>query len=158
MRKLRTYDGKLEQQKQDALTKIKELLKCGQKDRAVLHLKKKKFVEAELLKCSGAQIRLQETMQGIESAQADLDIASALAEGNKVLKDLQSQVDWDTIVDDHKENMEIRQREIEMFGEELADDDLLAELNELEALDAAGEIEGPVAAGHIAAADAAAFR
>ena len=61
-------------------------------------------------------------MQGIESAQADLNIASALAEGNKVLKDLQSQVDWESIVDDHKENMAVREREIELFGEEgLAD-------------------------------------
>ena len=41
----------------------------------MLALKKKKFVEAEVTKCAGAQIKLQETIQGIESAAADLNIA-----------------------------------------------------------------------------------
>ena len=75
MRKLRTYEQKLNQQDADATAKCKELLKAGQRDRAMLALKKKKFVEAEVTKCAGAQIKLQETIQGIESAAADLNIA-----------------------------------------------------------------------------------
>ncbi len=77
-------------------------------------------------------IKLQETIQGIESAQADLDTFKALEEGNKVIKDLQNQVsidDWEDLYDTHKENMEQRQREIDLFGEELNDEDLAAELD-----------------------------
>ena len=81
-----------------------------------------------------------------------------MAEGNKVLKDLQSQVDWDTIVEDHKENMEVREREIELFGEVLNEDDMLAELEALEAEEAAAEMAGPVGTGAISASDAAAYR
>ena len=87
-RKLRDYEKKLAQQDKEATDKIKELLKDGQKQRAIIHLKKKKFTEAEVAKVQGAQIKLQETMQGIESAQADLEVFEALKEGDKVLKDL----------------------------------------------------------------------
>ena len=52
-RKLRDYEKKLEQQDKEATDKIKELIKEGQKNRAIIHLKKKKFVEAEVTKCSG---------------------------------------------------------------------------------------------------------
>ena len=158
MRKLRTYEEKLKQQDADATDKIKELLKAGQKQAAIVHLKKKKFVEAEGLKVSGAQIKLQETIQGIESAQQDINIAEALKEGTQVLSDLQKQVDWETVVEDHKEQMALREREVELFGEELADEDLLNELEELEAAEAAGEMAGPIGTGHIAAADAAEYR
>ena len=40
------------------MAKIKELLKAGQKDRAIIHLKKKKFVEAEQTKCDGMHLKL----------------------------------------------------------------------------------------------------
>ena len=49
-RKIRTYTEKLEQQDRDALVKIKELLKSGQKKRAIIHLKQKKFIEKEVEK------------------------------------------------------------------------------------------------------------
>ena len=104
MRKLRTYEEKLNQQSREATEKIKELIKSGQKERAIIHLKRKKFTEAEITKCSGAQIKMQELMMGIESAQADLQIFSALKEGDAVLKDLHSKVsiaDWEELYADH---------------------------------------------------------
>ena len=54
MRKIRTYTEKLEQQDRDAMAKIKELLKNGEKKRAIIHLKQKKFIEKEVEKASGA--------------------------------------------------------------------------------------------------------
>ena len=41
---------KMEQQDKDATTKIKELLKGGEKQRAMIHLKQKKFIEKEIEK------------------------------------------------------------------------------------------------------------
>ena len=40
----------MEQQDKEATDKIKELIKDGQKQRAIIHLKKKKFTEAEVAK------------------------------------------------------------------------------------------------------------
>ena len=72
------------------------------------------------------------------------------------MKDLQSQIDWDPIMEQHAENMEMHQRGIELFGEEgLADDDLLAELDQLEAEDAAKDLEGPIGSGAITESQAA---
>ena len=48
--------------------------------------------------------------------------------------------------------------EIDMFGDVLKDDDLAAELEALEAEDAAGQMEGPIGSGAISAADAEAYR
>ena len=161
MRTLRTYEQKLVQQDKEATDKIKELIKAGQKERAIIHLKKKKFAEAETRKLEGAQIKLQETILAIESAQADLQVFAALKEGDAVIKDLHQKVsiaDWEELYADHKENMEVREMEIEMFGEALNDDDLAAELDNLVADDVAGEIADPVGAGAISASDAAAYR
>ena len=58
MRKLKEYEKKLAEQDRVATEKIKELIKAGQKPRAIIHLKKKKFVEAEVTKCNGQQIKM----------------------------------------------------------------------------------------------------
>ena len=50
---------------------------------------------------------LQQTLQGIESAQADIEIMQALKTGDNVLKDLQKQTslqDWEELYESHKEN------------------------------------------------------
>ena len=99
-------------------------------------------------------------MNGIESAQADLEIYSALKEGDAVIKDLHQKVsiaDWEELYADHQENMDVRQMEIDMFGEALNDDDLAAELDQLVADDVIGEIEG-VGVGAISATDAQDYR
>ena len=96
-------------------------------------------------------------MQGIESAQADLEVFAALKEGDAVLKDLHQKVsieDWEELYASHKENMDVRQMEIDMFGEALNDDALAAELDQLVADDVAAEMEGPVGTGAISASDA----
>ena len=40
----------------------------------MIHLKQKKFIEKEVEKAQGAQMMMQQTLSGIESAQADLEI------------------------------------------------------------------------------------
>ena len=100
-------------------------------------------------------------MQAIESAQADVQVFAALKEGDAVLKGLQKQVsieDQEELYASHKENMEVHQMEIEMFGEALNDDALADELDALVAEDAAAEMEVPGAVGVISAADAEDFR
>lgn len=67
--------------------------------------------------------------------------------------------DWEDLYDAHKENLEIHDMEVEMFGEALKDDELADELDALVANDiAANEMAdlGPQA--QISAADAAKYR
>ena len=64
------------------------MLKSGQKDRALIQLKQKKFVEKEITKAEGAQSKLQEVLMNIESTAADAEIFAALKQGDKVLTDL----------------------------------------------------------------------
>ena len=100
-------------------------------------------------------------IQGIESAQADLQVFEALKEGDAVLKDLQQKVsieDWEDLYESHQENMDVRQMEIDMFGDVLKDDDLAAELDDLVAEEAAAEMAGPVGTGAITQADAEKYR
>ena len=102
-------------------------------------------------------------MQAIESAQADVEVFAALKEGDAVLKDLQQKTsiaDWEELYDSHQENMAVHQMEIDMFGEALNDDDMAAELEALEAEEAADEMAeaGPIGAGAISASDAEQYR
>ena len=100
-------------------------------------------------------------IQGIESAQADLQVFEALKEGDAVLKDLQQKVsieDWEDLYESHQENMDVRQMEIDMFGDVLKDDDLAAELDDLVAEEAAAEMAGPVGTGAITQVDADKYR
>lgn len=57
-RKIRTYQDKLKIQDQELTNKIKEQLKAGQKQRAVIILKQKKYVEKEVEKADGAYLML----------------------------------------------------------------------------------------------------
>ena len=88
IRKVKTYLTKLQKQEDEAVAKCKELVKEGKKDRALIHLKKKKFVGKEIEKAQGAQLMLEETIQNVESAAADVNVMQALKTGDKVLKDL----------------------------------------------------------------------
>ena len=88
-RMIRTYQEKMTNQEKDIVSKIKDLLKDGQKQRALIQLKQKKFMEKEIQKAEGAQAKLQECLMNIESTAADVEIFNALKQGDQVLKDLQ---------------------------------------------------------------------
>ena len=53
-RKIRTYREGLVLKETETTEKIKELLKSGQKQRAILILKQKKYIEKEITKADGA--------------------------------------------------------------------------------------------------------
>lgn len=106
-------------------------------------LKQKKYVEKEVEKADGAYLMLANTLQAVESAQADVEIMKALKQGDSVLKDLQKQTsmqDWEDLYDSHKEQKEIHDMECEMFGEALNDDDIANELDALMAADVEKEL------------------
>ena len=61
-----------------------------------------------------------------------------MKQGDEVLKDLRSIVsvdDFEKLVEDHQDNLALRDREIEMFGKVIERDELEAELDELMGLE-----------------------
>mmetsp|Transcript_30262 Transcript_30262/g.41028 ORF Transcript_30262/g.41028 Transcript_30262/m.41028 type:complete len:132 (-) Transcript_30262:131-526(-) len=97
-------------------------------------------MEKEIEKTNGAQITLQETLNGIESAQADINIMAALKKGDQVLKELQSKAsmeDWEELYDSHQDAKARYDMEVDLFGEALNDEEMEAELDALVADDIA---------------------
>ena len=83
----------------------------------------------------------------IQSTHADVDVVNTLKAGNQAIGTMNKQMDVDSIADlqdDMAENMqEVNERQ-ELFAgaAEEGKDDLLAELDEMEADALAGELEG----------------
>lgn len=70
--------------------KIKDFLKDKAKQRALIALKHKKFLEKEIDKATGAQQMLMQTINNIESAQMDVNVMDALKVGDQVITELQN--------------------------------------------------------------------
>ena len=91
---------------------------------------------------------LEETLQQVESAQADVNIHAALKTGDTVLKELQSKVsmdDWEELYESHQDQKARYDKEVELFGEVLNDEELENELDALVALEAEAEMGGSLA-------------
>ena len=92
------------QQKEKQEQVVKDLLSKKQKERALIQLKHKKFLEKELEKAEGAQQMLQQTLQNIESAEMDIQVKEALEEGTKVIDELQKKAkleDFEALYEKH---------------------------------------------------------
>ncbi|CDW81348.1 charged multivesicular body protein 6 [Stylonychia lemnae] len=135
MKKLKTYTDKLELQVGQQKEKIQEFLKEKNKQRALIALKHKKFLDKQVEKSLGAQTLLQQTMQNIESAQMDVEVYEALKTGDQVISDLQKQAsleDFEELYEKHQENLDRQKMEQELFGQVLNDEDLEDELAALD--------------------------
>ena len=112
-------------------------------------------MEKELDKAYGAQSLLQQTISNIESAQMDVNVYEAMKKGDQVLSELQKQAsleDFEEMYDRIQEQEAIKDRERELFGQVLNEDELQDELDKLDAIiaeeaipDAADAAIAPVA-------------
>ena len=92
-------------------------------------LKQKQHAEKEIQKIDGALLSLEEVLQNIESLQADQEVFAALKEGDKVIKDLQiKNTEWETLMEDHEENLAKHQEMNELFESPEQEEDLMREL------------------------------
>ena len=66
---MKTYIAKLEAQEKECVDQAKEYMKSGNKERALIHMKKKKFIGKELEKAIGADGMLEQSILDVESAQ-----------------------------------------------------------------------------------------
>lgn len=125
--------GNLENERQLA----QKLLHEGRKEKAMLLLKKKRFMEQMLEKTDGQLTNLERMVHDIEYAQIEIQVVEGLKVGNESLKKLHEVLSVEaieTLLDETQEGIE-KQKEIDdlLSGQLTAQDDE-AVLAELEAL------------------------
>ena len=106
--KIKEYGKRLDNQIKEAQEKALKLAKEGHRDRALLAIKHKKYLEKNRQKANGVELTLTETITGIESAQMDVNVYEAMKVGDQCLKELKAQVSADKfeeLLDSHKEHV-----------------------------------------------------
>ncbi|XP_065181095.1 charged multivesicular body protein 6-like [Sycon ciliatum] len=138
--KLKQYqkqiEGKLEKDRKVA----RDLLKAGKKDKALLLLKKKRYMEGLLTKTDNQMNNLEEMVQTLEFAQIEVQVVQGLEQGNESLKalhDVFSLEDVERIMDDTRDAVEYQQEIDSLLGSSLTNEDEESVLRELEELTAA---------------------
>jgi len=147
-------ENKIKDLKQEALAKRKAKDERG----ALMALKKMKMQEKEVQKLDGQSIMLEQQKMMIESTHFDKDVIVGMKEGKNAMDQMNKEIDIDDIADlqDDLADQQAQIEERQNFFAEVADEgkeDLLAELDELEALAVEDELDdmqinaGPINAG-----------
>ncbi|XP_045626032.1 charged multivesicular body protein 6-A [Procambarus clarkii] len=136
--KIRQYQKRSEATLQKDRELAKKLLSDGRKDRALLLLRKKKFVEGQLIKTDGTLENIERMIQDIEFSQIQLQVVDSLKIGNESLKQINAVLsieDVERILDETQEAVE-KQREIDalLSGGLLTEEDEMAVEEELDAI------------------------
>ena len=118
--KIKRYIKSLEQKSENSMTKVRELLQKKQRDRAKFYLKQSKLFSEQTKVADGQLEMINQQISNIESTTNMAECAAVLTNGNKVLKQLQNEVNiehWENIRDDLDELKE-RDNEIKEFFKE----------------------------------------
>merc|ERR1711974_193497 len=122
----------------------KEQLKAGNRKRAMLALKKKKYQEQLLTKVSTQLENIEQMISELEFAQVQKEVFDRLKEGTSMLQELNDQMkleDVEQLMSDTKEAIAYQNEIDEVLSGKLTaedEEDLLEELSQLEA-EKAGE-------------------
>ncbi|CAD5207438.1 unnamed protein product [Bursaphelenchus okinawaensis] len=122
-RRIKAYNNQLDQHKQMA----KELLKNGRKDRALLMLKRKKFVETQMARVDGQLDKLEQVIADVEHAQMNNMVLSSLEKGRDALTEINNAYPVELaqkILEDSEEAAEYQQEITEMLTGQLNDVDM----------------------------------
>jgi charged multivesicular body protein 4 len=125
-----------------ALAEAKQKSLKKDKNGALFALKRKKMYETEVTKLQGARITLDSQILSLESAAVNLETFKAMKAGAGAMKNMRGNIDADKvddIMDEIQEERDIHDQISEAIsrpGQDLFnDEDLLAELAELDALE-----------------------
>lgn len=129
---------KIEQVVADAKKKMAK----GDKKGALFAMKRKKMFEAEFDKIQNVKMTLETQVINLESAAQNAETFKAMEQGSKTMKKIRTEVGIekvDEVMDEIKEEMELAQEINEAIAQPVDtlvdEDELLAELNELEQAD-----------------------
>nr|AEE62480.1 unknown [Dendroctonus ponderosae] len=107
--KLKQYQKRIELTLSSDRELAKQLLKKGQKDRALLLLKKKRYQEQLLVKTDNQLENLEKLTHDIEFTQIELEVVEGLKQGNEALKKVNQAInieDIERILDETREAKE----------------------------------------------------
>ena len=150
--KLKQYQRRMESVLEKEVAVAKQHLAAGDKKRAMLALKKKRYQE-QLLEKSDAQImNLEQLVNSIEYAVVEKQVLEGIKKGNDTLKQLNDQMrieDVEKLMDDTADAIAY-QKEVEnlLTGQLSSEDDeaVMAELNQLEKEAVQAEVESQLPA------------
>ncbi|KAL0951347.1 hypothetical protein HGRIS_008051 [Hohenbuehelia grisea] len=144
--KLRQYQKKL----QVVLDREHEIAKAhlakGDKDRAVIALRRRKYQQSLLLKTDGQLENLEQLVSTIEFSLVEVSVLHGLKQGNEVLKEIHKEMNIETVEKLLEETAEARayQQEIDdMLANNLTLDEEDAVQEELRELQALAALEDP---------------
>eukprot|EP01038_Epipyxis_sp_PR26KG_P007812 gene7812-10610_t len=130
-----------------ALAEAKQKSLKKDKNGALFALKRKKMLEAEITKLQGTRITLDSQILSLENASINIETFKAFKAGNNEMRRIRGDLDADKIediMDEIEEEKDIQDTissaMARPMNDILEDDDLLAELAELEALDAEDQL------------------
>ncbi|CAF0864308.1 unnamed protein product [Adineta ricciae] len=129
----RRIESQLEREREVA----KQLLKNGQKDRALLLLRKKKMLESQLDKSENILENVERMTHDLEFAQVQVDVVHSLKQGNDALKKMNELLkleDIEKLMEDSREAVEYQNEVSNLLSGGLSrvdEEDVEAELDEL---------------------------
>lgn len=132
--KLKQYQKRIELTLASDRELAKKLLAKGQKDRAKLLLRKKRYQEQLLIKTDGQLENLEILTHDIEFAQIELQVVEGLKQGNESLKKVNEALnieDIEKILDETREAKEKQDEISSLLGGVLTEEDEDAVENEL---------------------------
>ena len=147
--KVKNYLKKLESSIDSCKSAVKECIRSKQKDKAMLALRKQKYLSKNLETGRGELLNLETLILNVENAQIQKNVYEALERGNEFLKSLNQQLtlnDVEKLMEETQDAIEYQQQ----IGEALAqqgikedDNDLLEEFEKLDQAEAL-EFEVPL--------------
>ncbi|TPX72465.1 hypothetical protein CcCBS67573_g05857 [Chytriomyces confervae] len=138
--KIKKYQKKLAQVAESETRIAKSHLAKGDKRRALLALKKKKYQESLIEKADMQLLNLEQMTDTIEFALIERDILEGLKQGNTVLKEIHKEMNVEAVqqlMDDTADAIAYQNEIDEILGGKLSDADMEDIEEELEALVAA---------------------
>ncbi|BES95428.1 Charged multivesicular body protein [Nesidiocoris tenuis] len=125
--KVKQYQQRVETKLENDRQLAKKLLQSGQRDRAKLLLKKKRYQESLLERSDGQLENLEKIISDLEFAQVELKVVEGLKVGNETLKKLNDLLNIDEIeriMDETKEGQEKQEEISQLLSGNLSVEDL----------------------------------
>ncbi|RZB58802.1 Snf7 domain containing protein [Asbolus verrucosus] len=132
--KLKQYQKRIELSLASDRELAKKLLNKGQKERAKLLLRKKRFQESVLQKTDNQLDNLERLTHDIEFAQVEVQVVNGLKQGNEALKKINETLnieDIEKILDETREGVEKQEEINALLSEGLTEEDEAAVEDEL---------------------------
>ena len=102
-RRLRDYQRRVEAAAAAAGSRARQLVALKQRERALVELRKKKYMDQALARIDQQALRLEETLLSVQEAVATAAVVERLKQGSAALKELQRQIrieDVERLMDD----------------------------------------------------------